>query len=279
MVVYIDMNIEEAILGSSLVIAHRGARSLAPENTLAAARKAFENGAQMWEVDVRVTRDGELVLIHDATLQETTDAAAVHPGRSPWPVHDFTLAELKELDFGGWFNERDPFGQIEAGNVSEAEQAAYRGEQVATLESAIRFTLEHDRLINIELKDLSGLPGHDCLADKVVGLVNSLEALPKVLISSFNHDYLARIKRLDRRIKTGALVANAHRDPVRLMHELGTSTYHPALRAVRVRQFWRMKEKGFGILVWVVNNTKLAQALNKVGASGIFTDFPQMFAG
>ena len=84
------------------VIAHRGASSYAPENTLAAVDKAAELGVEWVENDVQRTKDGELVVIHDDNLKRTTDAEDVFPGRSPWKVKDFTAAEIARLDAGSW---------------------------------------------------------------------------------------------------------------------------------------------------------------------------------
>ncbi|MEM5790386.1 MAG: glycerophosphodiester phosphodiesterase family protein, partial [Syntrophobacteraceae bacterium] len=78
----------KAARSNLLNIAHRGARSLAPENTLAAARKALMLGAHMWELDVRLSRDGHLVVIHDATLDRTSNAAELFPDRAPWRVEE-----------------------------------------------------------------------------------------------------------------------------------------------------------------------------------------------
>ncbi len=139
-----------------LNIAHRGARSLAPENTLAAARKALEAGADMWELDVNVTADGELVVMHDDTLTRTTNAEALFPRRAPWRVVDFTLAEIKQLDTGGPFLAQDPFEQIGAGVISSAEQAALRGEPVPTLREALQFTADRRWRVNVEIKPLPG---------------------------------------------------------------------------------------------------------------------------
>jgi len=91
-------------------IAHRGARSLAPENTISAARKALEVGADGWELDVQMSRDKKMVVIHDESLVRTSNVKEIFPHREPWLVRDFTLKELQELDFGSWFNETDPFG-------------------------------------------------------------------------------------------------------------------------------------------------------------------------
>jgi glycerophosphoryl diester phosphodiesterase len=262
---------------SRLIAAHRGARSLAPENTLAAARAALASGAGMWEIDVRMSRDGEPVVIHDRDLERTSDAPRRFPERSPWLVGDFSLSELKSLDFGSWFATADPFGQIAAGKVSLSTLAKYSGEPVLTLEEAILFTLHNDWLLNIEIKDLSGQPGHESIAQKSVDLVRSLGATEKVMISSFNHHYLALVKRLDRSIKTAVLVNRFQSDPVGLAVELDVFAYNPGLRAVQPWQIHRLKQKGFRVLVWVLNSPWLAKTLFAMGADGVFTDFPQRF--
>jgi glycerophosphoryl diester phosphodiesterase len=271
-------DIVNAVRNRRLIAAHRGARSLAPENTLAAARAALEAGARMWEIDVRMSRDGEIVLLHDADLRRTTDAQSKFPGRSSWLVDDFTLGELKSLDFGSWFGKVDPFGQIAAGKISPSEAARYSDEQAVTLEEAILFTIRNDWLLTVEIKDLSGRPGHESIAEKVCSLVRSLGAAEKVLISSFNHYYLALVRRLNGNIKTGVLVNSFQADPVGLMLELDAFTFNPGLRAFWPLQIRRLKQKGFGVLVWAVNRPWLAEAFFALGADGIFTDFPQKFS-
>src|SRR5512146_2902913 len=142
-----------------LNIAHRGARSLAPENTLTAARLGLEIGADLWELDVAVTSDEELVILHDDTLERTSNVQQVFPERAPWAVHTFSLAELRQLDFGSWFNQKDPFGQVAAGKVTPAMQASYAGLPIPTLRDALVFTRDADWRVNVEIKDASGTPG------------------------------------------------------------------------------------------------------------------------
>lgn len=269
-----DNTVFNAVKRGRLVAAHRGARCLAPENTLAAARLALASGAGMWEIDVRLSKDGEPVLVHDLDLERTSDAAKKFPGRGPYPVDKFLLSELKTLDFGSWFEKADPFGQIRAGRVSAMELAKYCAEPVVTLEEAIRFTVENDWLLNIEIKDLDGRPGHDSIVERVVALVRQAGAAPKVLVSSFNYRYLEQLRRLDKNIGTGVLTETFQPDPAALMSELDAFTFNPSFRAFRPLQARRLKQKGFGVLVWVVNNPVVARACFAMGASGIFTDFP-----
>ncbi len=167
-----------------LNIAHRGARSLAPENTLAAARKGLEIGADLWELDVAVTADGELVVIHDDTLERTSNAAQVYPDRRPWLVNTFSLAELRKLDFGSWFNQTDPFKQIAAGAVTQEMQQRYVGEPIPTLREALVFTRDNHWRVNVEIKDATSTPGDQAVAEKVVALIEELGMVNQVLISS-----------------------------------------------------------------------------------------------
>jgi glycerophosphoryl diester phosphodiesterase len=90
---------------STINVAHRGASAYAPENTVAAFRLAARQGADMFELDVQETSDHRLVLMHDTTLARTTDVERVFPGRAPWRVADFTLAEIRKLDAGSWFGD------------------------------------------------------------------------------------------------------------------------------------------------------------------------------
>lgn len=264
--------------GRTLNIAHRGARSLAPENTLAAARKALEVGADMWELDVGMTADGQLVVIHDDTLTRTSNARSLYPERSPWLVHDFTLEELLRLDFGGWFGEQDPFGQIAAGRISADTVQSYRGEKLPTLREALEFTLANDWLVNVEIKDLRGAAGDAVIVEQVIALVVELGAVERVIVSSFNEDYLRRATLADRRIVTGWLVAARQANVVETLRRLGARNYHPRIGALEMTDIPSLQAQGFQVLVWGENDVAVMTALIAAGADGIFTDFPQVLA-
>ena len=251
---------------------------MAPENTLAAARKALELGAHMWELDVQMTADEQLIVIHDTTLKRTSNVRDVFPNRKPWRVHEFTLDEFRLLDFGAWFKQRDPFGQIGAGKVTAPELASYEGEPAPTLEEALTFTRKHNWLANIEIIDLKGKPGNTQIVDKVVRLVEKLDMLDMVLISSFNHDYLAQIRSGHSRIATGVLVTKPHSQPASLLRRLGAQSYHPRRIAVRSKDIASLNIQGFRVYVRTINKRETMQRLLKAGVDGIFTDFPQILA-
>jgi len=260
----------------TLNIAHRGARSLAPENTLAAARKGLEIGADLWELDVAMTVDGELVVLHDDTPARTSNVAAVFPARRSATVYEFTLAELRSLDFGSWFVEKDPFKQIAAGAVSQAEQQQYKGELIPTLREALVFTRDHNWRVNVEIKDASKTTADATIVEKTVALITELGMIDRVLISSFNHQYIQKVKAIQPALLTAALVEKADSDPAALLRRTGAQAYNPAVSAIVPAAIRPLREQGFDVYIWTVNDEATLKTLVQAGVSGIFTDFPQL---
>ena len=260
----------------TLNIAHRGARSLAPENTLAAARKALEIGADLWELDVALTSDGVPFIVHDDTLARTSNVKQIFPERQPFTNHLFTWDDVQKLDFGSWFVATDPFKQIAAGKVTQAEQTSYRGEKAPTLREALSFTKDHAWRINVEIKDLSGTPGDTMVVEKVVALIDELGMADRVLISSFNHAYLERAKQANPKIATAALVETADPDPIVLLKRLNAQAYNPRVGAVSPSEIGKIRDVGFDVYIWTVNDVSTMKQLVDARASGIFTDFPQL---
>lgn len=258
-----------------LNIAHRGARSVAPENTLAAAQKAIDCGADMWELDVAMTADGIPFLLHDDTLTRTSNAREFFPDRSPWAAHDFTWAEIRQLDFGSWFEAHDPFGEIAAGTVSRAELDRYRGLPAPTLEEALLFTRDHHWRVNVEIKDLQNTPHETDAVEKVVNLIERLEMVEQVLLSSFNHRYLGRAKAANPQLEVGVLVYQPTPDPLNLLKTFQSTTYHPEQRLMQSPEIARLRQAGVAVNIWTVNESESMQTLIEAGASGIITDFPQ----
>ncbi|OJX45859.1 MAG: hypothetical protein BGO78_11185 [Chloroflexi bacterium 44-23] len=260
-----------------LVIAHRGARSVAPENTLMAARKGFELKADLWELDVALTSDGEMVVIHDDTLKRTSNVRDLFPLREPWQVHTFSLAELKTLDFGSFFVKNDPFGQIRANNVTPADLEKMTGLKIPTLREALNLTKELKWQVNVELKDLSGLDGDAHIAESVVALINELEMAKSVIISSFNHSYIFRVKAANASIRTAALVEKPVSDPLLLLQDLDAQAYNPGIKEFsEFDQIGKIRQAGFDVYIWTVNDAETMRSLINAGVSGIFTDFPQL---
>ncbi len=139
------------------------------------------------------------------------------------------------------------------------------------------FTGENGWLVNIEIKDFSGTPGDETVVRRVAGLIDELKMTDRVLVSSFKLGYLERIKAANPSIDTGALANRPSRDPFALLRRLGAISYHPRLSAIRRGDIGLLREEGYDVLVWVVNDDKTMRALIKAGVRGIITDFPQIF--
>lgn len=259
-----------------LNIAHRGARSLAPENTLAAARKALQCGADLWECDVALTADGEPVILHDDTLRRTSNASSVYPNRKPWKLQAFALDELKKLDFGSWFITTDPFKQIKTGQIQPGELQKFVGEPMLTLREALAFTKENNWQINLEVKDLRGMPGDATFIQKIVDVINEMQMEEHVMLSSFNHLYITLAKKLLPTLHTGALVEWLDLNPLARLRQTGAQSYNPGVRLANPRTVRTIREQGYDVFVWTVNKETSMRKLIKAGVTGIITDFPQI---
>lgn len=257
-----------------LVIAHRGFRGIAPENTLLAAQRAFEAGAEWWELDVAASSDEVLVVLHDDNLARTTDAKKRFPDRSPWCVYDFSLADLKSLDAWSWYTASDPFKQIAAGRLGAADLAAFEGLRMPTLREALELTRSNGRKVNVEIKDATGRACDGWIAERVVELVRELDMVDDVLISSFNHAYLRRVKKAESRIEIGALVESRPSGLVPLLRELEARSYHPGLKGLDADTVREVREAGFDVFVWTCNEEEDMDRLIAWGVNGIITDFP-----
>ncbi|MGX9364632.1 glycerophosphodiester phosphodiesterase [Desulfoplanes sp. PS50] len=271
----------DAYQGSVLAIAHRGARSLAPENTLAAAEKAREADAYAWEMDVQMSRDGHLVITHDATLGRVTDVASrtEFAFRKPWRVADFTLEELRSLDFGSFFATEDPFGQIDAGTVSCVQAEAFRGTTLPTLEEGLRFTRDHGFRINVEIKGLEGTPGHGIVVQRAVEMIEGFDLVEQTLISSFCFDYLRQVKRLQPALPLAALMEADNMGPKDILEtlmELGVQAWHPDKEILKPEDLRRILDAGIYVNVYTVNDPREMRLLVLQGVSGLITDFPQL---
>ena len=256
-------------------IAHRGARSLAPENTLLAYDKARELGAHGIEVDVRMTRDHKLVLFHDALLTRTTDILQTYPHRADEPLSNFTLEELQRLDAGSWFVATDPFGQIAAGAVSLQEIEAMATATIPLLSELLAFVRDHTWFVNLEIKqpipELTDFP----LIESLLNELTHAEIAPQLLsISSFNHDYLRQVHALRPDIEINALIGSRTTGLQDWGNfEFPIYTAHVAL--TDDEQIARALAHGCQVNIYTVNEQQTMRHLLDHGVSRIITDFPQ----
>lgn len=257
------------------IIAHRGARSLAPENTLAAARKAHASGADLWETDTAVTADDRLVLMHDDAMTRTTDVATRFPDRVPAPFSTYTLAEIRSLDAGSWFERDDPFGQVAAGAVAPGELAAYRGEKVPTLREAFELTLELDWFLNLELKAQPRPKDTFDLVGAVLALADEVGIGPDhLLFSSARHPWLKMLKATRPEFQVQAILGLFPEDPIDFSDPF-FDTFNPRITRVTFEQLEEQLARGIRLHPFTVNEPEEIERLTSMGITGLITDFPQ----
>ncbi len=278
--------------GRVLCIAHRGARSVAPENTILAAQRGLEEGADLWELDVQLTADGHLVVVHDDTLGRTTDVASrpEYAGRAPWRVCDFTLDEVRGLDAGGWYEAADPFGQVASGGVTADDLALFLGLRIPTLDEALAFTADHGWRVNVEIKDMTvnadgspgslNYPGDAAVVIAVLKCIRAHGLTEKVILSSFRHDYLRHAATMEPALALAALVEDVRpADPVALCRDLGVAAYHPGDDIVTEADVAALRAMGVAVNVWTVNEEADMRRFIGWGVSGLITDFPLLCWG
>lgn len=253
-------------------IAHRGARSLAPENTMAAFVKAWEIGAHGIEVDVRITQDNRLILFHDETLIRTTDIRSKIPERSANIVESFTYNEIQKLDAGSWFIENDPFGEIAAGSITDSELKNFSGIKIPTLEEIIIYVKEQSWFINIELKRSDD----EQLVERVFDLLDQCRISPRYFsISSFNHGYLRSIRHLRPDIEINALIGEFEYEP----QDWGSfefAVYNANKDLIDDDQIRTALANGCRVNLYTVNDPQQMLHYLDTGVDKIITDYPQI---
>jgi glycerophosphoryl diester phosphodiesterase len=260
------------------IIAHRGARSLAPENTLAAARTAHALGADLWETDVAVTADDRLVLMHDDSMMRTTDVAERFPDRVPAPFSTYTLAEIRTLDAGSWFERDDPFGQVAAGAVRRSELDTYRGERIPTLREAFELTLELDWCLNLELKAQPKPKDAFDVVGAVLALAHEVGIGPDhLLFSSARHEWLKAVKRHRPDFEVQAILGLFPEDPIDFSDPF-FDTFNPRITRVSIEQLEEQLVRGRRLNPYTPNEPEEIAQLVGIGITGIITDFPQRVA-
>ena len=227
------------------IIAHRGVPHIAPENTMASFRTAIDMGVDGIETDVQMTKDGQLVLIHDEKLDRTTNGKGL--------VKDLTLKEIKELSAGEWFD------------------AKYRDEKVPTLEEFLQLVAGKDLLINIEIK--SGIVLYPDIEKKLIAMLHQYNLGKNVIISSFNHYSLVTCKQIDGSIKTGILYMEGLVDPWDYAKRIGADALHPFFYTVRPETIVGMKQSGLIINPFTVDGYQEMKAMVSLGVNGIITNY------
>lgn len=272
------MNMDRLKNRSCYNIAHRGARSLAPENTMPAFIQAWQVGAHGIETDVSVSTDEELILFHDETFSRTTNVADIYPDRRKKPLHSFTWDEIQHLDAGTWFIQTDPFGTIADGSLSEDRLDAYRQTPVPLLAELLSFVKEKDMFLNIEIKPLPQPISSFGVVEHVLSRVEEARlSAGSFSISSFHHPFLHEIARLRPDIEVNALIGGNFGKP-QVWGNFEFAIYNANVKKIDIVQLEQAKKKGCGVNLYTVNRLSEMVHYLEVGVDKIITDYPQLLS-
>ncbi|CAJ0905033.1 Glycerophosphoryl diester phosphodiesterase [Alcaligenes faecalis] len=229
------------------LIAHRGAGKIAPENTLAAMRVGAQNGFRMMEYDVKLSRDAVPVLLHDDDLDRTSNGQ----GRAS----RLTLAELSALDFGAWHS------------------SAYAGEPIPTLSSIAAFTLANQVHSNIEIKPTTGDEAETGRQVALAAQALWAQASLPPLLSSFSEAALEAAQHAVPTLPRALLIEEeVPADWPERLERLGCMGLNLNDRFVTQALVQEIRQKGYTVAVWTVNDAERVRELLDWGCNGIFTD-------
>jgi glycerophosphoryl diester phosphodiesterase len=229
--------------GNVLVIAHRGASGHAPENTLAAFRKAVAQGATFIETDLQLSRDARFVAMHDPTVDRTTG------GRGA--VHDLTLADLRRLDAGSWFG------------------SEFAGERIPTLDEIFEFSKKHDVVFYLELKPSGSWGGEHAL-------ISSLREseIPRTVVISFDAGILDTLRKIEPTLMTGLLYDGQIEKPIERAVAIGARQLAVRGDLVSPALLTEARKNDLQVVCWTVNHPAHMRMLIDAGVDGIMSDYP-----
>ncbi len=229
------------------IIAHRGYSSQAPENTMAAFERVVSAGFKALELDVQMTKDSQVVVIHDETIDRTSDGQGL--------VKEHSYEELTQYDFGAWFGR------------------SFAGERLPLLADVLDLVQDHDLWVNVELK--TGAVAYPGLEDKVITMIRSRDLGDQTLISSFNHYSLKAIKELWPELPIGVLYMAGLYEPWNYARTLGAEALHPYYVGLTPELVRSTKARGLLMHPFTVDKPADIQAVIASGADGIITNYPE----
>ncbi len=236
-----------------VVIGHRGASAYHPENTMSAFRAAYQMGADMIELDITLSKDGVPVVIHDDTLDRTTNGKG--------KVSHYLLAELQKLDAGSWFDEK------------------HQGEHLPTLEEVLQFA-EGKIAINIEIKPEAVTDKlEDGIEEKALNLVKKYGMEKHIIFSSFSYQALSHFRSLDVDISTALLYdkrQSAKRTPSELVKDYDVQAFNCSFREYSKKWAHETAEHEIPVFIYTVNKERRMEKMIRRGATGIFTNRPDV---
>lgn len=232
----------------TLVWAHRGASGYAPENTLEAFQKAIDLKADGIELDVQMTKDGELVIIHDETVNRVSNAKG-------W-VKDFTYEQIEKLNVNKKFPE---YGTV----------------KIPTLEEVYCLMKDTKLIINVEIKN--GIVFYENIEEKVLELTKKMGLGKRIIYSSFNHYSVMKLKKLDPSVKTGFLYEDGYLNMPDYALKYGVEALHPAIYNLQYPNFIKdCKARDIVVRPWTVNVIEDMKMLCENEIEVMITNYPDI---
>lgn len=231
------------------IIAHRGASAYCPENTFYAFEKAYEQNSYGIELDIHQSKDGELVVFHDFTLERITNTKG-------W-IKNLRLSEIKQFDVGSWFD------------------VAFKDAKIPTLNEVLIFLSNKKMFLNIEIKAGSRL--YPKIEEKLINKIYEHNYQNNVIISSFDHYSLKKIREIDPILNTGVLYASSIIEPWKYAHEiLKANALHPHYFTVDKDLIHNSKLIGLQINPYTVDDPNAIKELALSKVDNIITNHPDI---
>ena len=244
------LEIKAAGSGKMLVIGHRGAMGHAPENTMVSFRMGYEMGSDVIELDIHMNRDGELIVMHDGDVGRTTDGSG--------HIKDMTLQEIRSLDAGSHFG------------------TEFRGARVPILQEVLAWARDKVPLA-VEVK---GDPQPSVgIEEKLVELLREQEMLDRVMVISFHHSSVKRVKELEPSAATGVLFTGQLVKSVEAARAALADSVRPSWKYWSADLVKEVHDAGLTASTWTVNDEETMEYLVGLGIDSIGTNYPDRLRG
>jgi len=233
----------------SMILGHRGAMGIAPENTITSFKEAFKYNVDLFELDVHLSKDKKLIVIHDHYVDRTTNGKGL--------VKELTSKKLKKLDAGIKFNKK------------------FKGEKIPFLEEVFDLMKENFSVrLNIEIKN--GPIFYKGIEEKIIKLIDKYNFYERIIISSFDHYTLKKIKDINPKIYTAILYGCNIFEIEKYIKKLKVSAIHPHNSWVTKELVKKMHSMNIAVNTWVINTKEDFIKFSKMGVDSIGTNYPNL---
>ncbi|WP_110928664.1 glycerophosphodiester phosphodiesterase [Bacillus massiliglaciei] len=229
------------------IFAHRGSKGTHPENTMAAFKEAERAGADGIEFDVHMSRDGQLVIIHDEKLDRTTFRHGL--------VKDYDAEELTGMDAGSFFAKE------------------YESERIPLLEEVFEWAVSNKLKMNVEIK--TDKIAYEGIEEKIIDLIGKYHLEERIILSSFNHTSLDKARSINPQIERALLFQGLPANIVDVLKHAREKGFHPDRKSLTKEIIQNARELGYKVRPWVANKKNDLLLMKQYGVDAVITDYPE----